>query len=74
MLKNILFNSNIKFSLFLQTRNFSIENSKLAKDHYKLLIVGGGTGGISTGAKFAKKLGPQNVAIVDPSKYHCWFN
>lgn len=71
MSKNILLFSNKKFSLIYQTRNFSIENAKLAKDHYKLLVVGGGSGGISTGAKFARKIGAQNVAIVDPAKYHC---
>lgn len=43
------------------TRNFSIESIKRSKDHYKLLIVGGGSGGIETGAKFARKLG---IAIV----------
>lgn len=46
-----------KPSLLNLSRNFSIESPKYFKDHYKLLIVGGGAGGVSTGAKFVKKLG-----------------
>ncbi len=54
-------------SLLHLTRNFSIESPKCLKDQYKLLIVGGGAGGISTGAKFTSKLGASNIAIEAPS-------
>jgi len=64
---------NQQASLLHLTRNFSIESPKCFKEHYKLLIVGGGAGGISTGAKFTSKLGATNIAIVDPAKYHCNF-
>lgn len=35
-----------------------------------MVIVGGGSGGISVGAKFARKLGANNVAIIEPSEHH----
>ena len=34
---------------------------------YKLVVVGGGTGGCATAAKFARKLGKGQVAVVEPS-------
>lgn len=52
-------------------RNLSVSASRAAKDNYKLLIVGGGSGGVTMSAKFAKILGPQNVAIVEPNEWHC---
>ncbi|KAB7500527.1 Sulfide:quinone oxidoreductase, mitochondrial [Armadillidium nasatum] len=37
---------------------------------YKLVVVGGGTGGCSTAAKYASKLGKGRVAIIDPADKH----
>lgn len=53
------------------SRSFSSTNSLNNKDSYKLLIVGGGSGGVTISAKFSKILGANNVAIVEPSEWHC---
>ena len=55
-------------------KSFSISSQLLAKDNYKLVIVGGGTGGITMSAKFNKILGANNVAVVDPNEWHCKIN
>jgi hypothetical protein len=52
-------------------RSLSLSSSKLSKDNYKLLVVGGGSGGITIAAKFNKILGSNNVAIVEPNDWHC---
>ncbi|KAK6625784.1 hypothetical protein RUM43_006083 [Polyplax serrata] len=36
----------------------------------KLLVIGGGSGGCSIAAKFAPKLGKDNVVVVEPSDVH----
>ncbi|ESO89708.1 hypothetical protein LOTGIDRAFT_234113 [Lottia gigantea] len=36
----------------------------------KVLVVGGGTGGISTAARFVKKVGKGNVIIIEPTDTH----
>lgn len=38
---------------------------------YKLLIVGGGSGGLATANKFASKLGDKKVAVIEPSHVSC---
>ncbi|KAH9368450.1 hypothetical protein HPB48_012620 [Haemaphysalis longicornis] len=38
----------------------------------KLLVVGGGSGGISTAAKFASKLGKGKVCVLEPRDTHCY--
>ncbi len=38
--------------------------------HYQIVIVGGGTAGISVAARLAKKLGGERIAIVEPSDKH----
>ncbi|NBX76326.1 MAG: NAD(P)/FAD-dependent oxidoreductase [Proteobacteria bacterium] len=40
------------------------------KAHYKVLILGAGSGGLSVAARLAKKLSPKEIAIVDPAKKH----
>ncbi|MBL9125681.1 MAG: NAD(P)/FAD-dependent oxidoreductase [Planctomycetaceae bacterium] len=40
------------------------------KDHYQVLIVGGGTAGITVAAQLRRKLAPYDVAIVEPSTKH----
>lgn len=52
-------------------RKFSISFNLNAKENYKLVVVGGGCGGLSTAAKFVRKLGAGNVAIIEPSNDHC---
>lgn len=39
-------------------------------NHYKLLILGGGTGGISVAAKFRSKFGKNDIAVIEPSDNH----
>jgi hypothetical protein len=33
--------------------------------------VGGGTGGLATSSKCIRKFGAGNVAIIEPSQFHC---
>lgn len=40
----------------------------LAKQHYKMLVVGGGTGGISMAARMKRMLGAENVAVVESNE------
>jgi threonine dehydrogenase-like Zn-dependent dehydrogenase len=53
------------------TRNFSSSNATQAKDKYKLLVVGGGSGGLTIASKLRGFVGANNVAVVDPSEWHC---
>ncbi|XP_069316517.1 sulfide:quinone oxidoreductase, mitochondrial [Eulemur rufifrons] len=41
-----------------------------AKSHYEVLVLGGGTGGITMAARVKRKVGAENVAIVEPSERH----
>lgn len=41
-----------------------------ARDHYQILIVGGGTAGITVAAQLRRKLKHYDVAIVEPSTKH----
>ncbi|XP_043084499.1 sulfide:quinone oxidoreductase, mitochondrial isoform X1 [Puntigrus tetrazona] len=41
-----------------------------AKDHYRVLVLGGGSGGVTMAARMKRKVGAQNVAIVEPSEMH----
>lgn len=64
---------NIKFLPFnakLGSRYFS--SSAINNKNYscKLLVLGGGSGGCSTAAKFASKLGKNEVIIVEPNDKH----
>ena len=40
------------------------------KDHYQILILGGGTAGITVAAQLRRKLKTYDLAIVEPSKKH----
>lgn len=39
-----------------------------AKQHYKMLVLGGGSGGITMSARMKRMLGAENVAVVEPSE------
>lgn len=39
-----------------------------AKDYYEVLVLGGGAGGITMSARMKRKVGAENVAVVEPSK------
>lgn len=40
------------------------------KDHYQILVLGGGTAGITVAAQLRRKLKDYDLAIVEPSKKH----
>ena len=40
--------------------------------HSKIVIVGGGAGGLELACKLGRKLGPQAVMLVDSRLYHIW--
>ncbi|MBN3313356.1 SQOR protein, partial [Atractosteus spatula] len=45
-------------------------SSSPASEHYKVLVVGGGSGGITMSARMKRKVGAENVAVVEPSENH----
>ncbi|EAW77320.1 hCG2001986, isoform CRA_b [Homo sapiens] len=44
--------------------------SHAARNHYEVLVLGGGSGGITMAARMKRKVGAENVAIVEPSERH----
>uniref|UniRef100_G1R1R2 Sulfide:quinone oxidoreductase, mitochondrial n=1 Tax=Nomascus leucogenys TaxID=61853 RepID=G1R1R2_NOMLE len=44
--------------------------SHAARNHYEVLVLGGGSGGITMAARMKRKVGADNVAIVEPSERH----
>ncbi|CAH2231997.1 jg4057 [Pararge aegeria aegeria] len=51
-------------------RNFSVSAVNNANYSCKLLVVGGGSGGCSMAAKFARKLKKDSVIVLEPSSDH----
>lgn len=41
-----------------------------AKNHYEVLVLGGGSGGITMASRMKRRVGAENVAIVEPSERH----
>lgn len=39
-----------------------------AKQHFKMLVLGGGSGGIAMSARMKRMMGAENVAVVEPSE------
>ncbi|KAK7479537.1 hypothetical protein BaRGS_00029254 [Batillaria attramentaria] len=52
-------------------RTFSL-SQRNDSESYKLVVVGGGSGGCATAAKFCRELGKGNVAVVEPSEIHAY--
>lgn len=50
----------------LQCQHLSTTKTVQDKMSYKVVVVGGGSGGCSMAAKFARKLGSGKVAIIEP--------
>lgn len=48
--------------------NLHTSNRASAKEHYKMLVLGGGSGGIAMSARMKRKMGAENVAVVEPSE------
>ncbi|KAL9837502.1 sulfide:quinone oxidoreductase, mitochondrial [Geothlypis trichas] len=40
------------------------------RDYYEVLVLGGGAGGIAMSARMKRRVGAENVAVVEPSKTH----
>ncbi|XP_034060863.1 sulfide:quinone oxidoreductase, mitochondrial isoform X1 [Gymnodraco acuticeps] len=49
---------------------FHTSSHASAKQHYKMLVLGGGSGGISMSARMKRMFGAGNVAVVEPSEMH----
>ncbi|KAL7641001.1 UNVERIFIED_CONTAM: hypothetical protein RMT77_008138 [Armadillidium vulgare] len=60
----------IFFNTRVITQVATFATSTLANKSYQLVIVGGGTGGCSSAAKFSSKLGRGKVAVIEPSSTH----
>ncbi|XP_039214885.1 sulfide:quinone oxidoreductase, mitochondrial [Crotalus tigris] len=41
-----------------------------SKDYYEVLVLGGGSGGITMSARMKRKVGADNVAVVEPQEKH----
>lgn len=50
--------------------SFSTSSTLQEKKNYKLLVVGGGAGGLSIASTFCRKLGKGKVAVIEPSDTH----
>ncbi|KAF3688698.1 Sulfide:quinone oxidoreductase, mitochondrial [Channa argus] len=50
--------------------NLHTSSHASAKQHYKMLVLGGGCGGIAMSARMKRLLGAENVAFVEPSEVH----
>lgn len=53
-------------------RSFSLGQSLDAEHSFKVVVVGGGSGGCSAAAKYSRKLGKGSVAVVEPSDVHAY--
>lgn len=53
------------------TRTFSVSKQH-DSESYKLVVVGGGSGGCSVAAKFCRELGKGKVAVIEPSEIHAY--
>lgn len=54
--------------LYSVRSRFHTSNGLSTKEHYKFVVLGGGTGGITMGARMKRKVGAEHVAIVEPSE------
>ncbi|XP_029289236.1 LOW QUALITY PROTEIN: sulfide:quinone oxidoreductase, mitochondrial-like [Cottoperca gobio] len=50
--------------------HFHTSSCASARQHYKMLVLGGGSGGISMSARMKRMMGAENVAVVEPSEMH----
>ena len=48
--------------------NFHTSSRASAKEHHKMLVLGGGSGGITMSARMKRMMGAWNVAVVEPSE------
>uniref|UniRef100_A0A4W3K2V1 Sulfide:quinone oxidoreductase, mitochondrial n=1 Tax=Callorhinchus milii TaxID=7868 RepID=A0A4W3K2V1_CALMI len=65
-----LFSKLSLWSLNAGYRGLHLSPGLTAKEFYEVLVVGGGTGGVSMSARMRRKLGVGKVAIIEPSEKH----
>ncbi|XP_044294763.1 sulfide:quinone oxidoreductase, mitochondrial isoform X2 [Varanus komodoensis] len=56
--------------LKMSTSQFHASVRTASKDYYEVLVLGGGTGGITMCARMKRKVGAGNVAVVEPQENH----
>lgn len=56
----------------LATRAASTQSQNRNVKHYPIVVLGGGSGGCSMASRLCRLLGHGNVAVVEPSKVHCY--
>ncbi|XP_053332368.1 sulfide:quinone oxidoreductase, mitochondrial [Clarias gariepinus] len=56
--------------LYSMRSHFHTSNGLSSKEHYKVVVLGGGSGGVAMGARMKRKVGAEQVAIVEPSEMH----
>ena len=64
-IENQFKNNNALIKLF-QNRNFGLSCNRHAQESYKLVVAGGGCGGLAAASMFSRKLGPNAVAVIEP--------
>ncbi|XP_048829381.1 sulfide:quinone oxidoreductase, mitochondrial [Brienomyrus brachyistius] len=47
-----------------------VNSRLLSKEHFKVLVLGGGSGGITMSSRMKRKVGAENVAVLEPSEMH----
>lgn len=52
----------------IAVRSLHTSSSVSTKQHYKMLVLGGGSGGIAMSARMKRMMGAENVAVVEPSE------
>ncbi|XP_033725410.1 sulfide:quinone oxidoreductase, mitochondrial-like [Pecten maximus] len=70
MAVNVLQHSRLVILEGLKTRSRHFSTAVIAQKNYKLVVVGGGSGGCAVASKFVKKLGAGNVAVIEPCQHH----
>ncbi|OWF51728.1 sulfide:quinone oxidoreductase, mitochondrial-like [Mizuhopecten yessoensis] len=70
MAGKVLQNSRVVILEGLKSRSRNFSTSLSFQKNYKLVVVGGGAGGCAVAAKFVRKLGAGNVAVIEPSQTH----
>ncbi|CAL8373380.1 unnamed protein product [Arctogadus glacialis] len=50
--------------------NLHTSSQACAKEHFKMLVLGGGSGGIAMSARMKRRFGADNVAVVEPAETH----
>lgn len=51
-------------------RQLHMTSRQAAKEYYKVVVVGGGTAGITMSARMKRKVGAEKVAVIEPSEMH----